>query len=193
MSDTFAGSDAFTATITSPTTGDAANGDEIRDADLALANRTMWLKNRAVDSLRLIEHVRTNSASLALLRDLKTSTSYLDITGVTASLAASILADDVVIVECLSHVKLMCDVSPTDRVEMALALNGSEVAFQVLSTEGATFLPCRMRLAYQASGTVATPVWQLRGKCSTAAGLPQAEVYGPYDLTVTHLRPVAAP
>ncbi len=186
------GSDTFTATCVGPDPGTATH-TQVNDLGVGLANRTIWLKDRLVEATQLIEHARVNSSTLAPLTDLKASTTYLDIAPVTITLANSILAGDLVIVECMCHVNLECTTSPTNRVDMALALETVPVAFAHLSSESASFLPCRIRLAYVAVGTTTTPTFQLQGKCSTAVDLAQAEVYGPYDMTVTHLRPVAAP
>lgn len=187
------GADIFTATCVGPDPGTATH-TSVNDLGEHLANRTIWLKNRAIGSLRHIETAKVVGSTLSLLRDLKTSTTYLDISGVALTLSNSILADDIVIVRASAHVKLECDVSPTNHVAMALALEGVEVGgFTLCSSEGPTFLRAHSDMTFVAVGTITTPTFQLRGKCSTAANINQAEVYGPYDLTVMHLRPIAAP
>lgn len=66
MSETFDGTDSdesWVEDVTSPTKGDTANGDEVRDADKALARRTAYLKRQSV--FQGTEHESHNARGIA--------------------------------------------------------------------------------------------------------------------------------
>lgn len=193
MTTDFTGDDTWHATISGPADLEPMTGLSASDMGLLLADRTVWLKNRLVSGLRLLEALRVSSTTVAMLRDLKASTSFLDITGVTKTLANDLEAGDVLLAWADVHALAECDVVPTNRVELAIAINGTAVNLRAVSTEAKTLTHVGLHTLYVAVTTVTTPTINVRGRCSTASAIPTAEAWGPYDLSILHLRPVAAP
>jgi hypothetical protein len=194
MTTDFTGTATWRATISGPADGEPRTGDSVSDMGVLLADRTMWLKDALVGRLEVVEFARAASNVDALLLDLGTGTTFVDITGVTVTLASTLQVGDLVVVRASSHVFTDCTAARSNRVEMAIALEGVALNRAYASTESPTFTHVDAGITYLVeAGSVVTPTFSLQGRCNTATGLATAEVYGPYDLTVVHLRPCPEP
>lgn len=195
------GSDTFTATCVGPDPGTATH-TQVNDLGEHLANRTIWLKNRLVGCGDILEHGLIGSSSLlASLIDLKTQTTYTTIPGMTYTLAEAADVGDIILVEASCQVLYQGDTLGTDYLKIGIrAPNGGSSTLQgatvrVFSDESTTphIAPCTLAAALKVTGSDGGTLVDIQGACATSGGNTFASVYGPWTLSVMHIRPVAAP
>ena len=193
------GSDVFTATCVGPDPGTATH-TQVNDLGTHLANRTIWLKNRLVGCGDILEStIIGTSTILGSLIDLKVLTTYTLIPGMQVTLANAAKVGDIVLVEASCQVQYQGDALLTNHLKLALkAPNGGSSTVQsatarLVSSETPSLTHVHLGQALLVTGSDGGTEVGVYGACATSSGNTTATVRTPWAMSVTHIRPVAAP
>jgi hypothetical protein len=195
----FTGSDTWHTTITGPSAAEDVTHLSVVDMGTLQADREIWLKNRLVGCTRRIEVARVSSGTSAEVMDLVTGlgpsiTTFTDVPGVSITLANAVLTGDIIICEVsiVAGHQATDGALSTDRMELAITGSGTSGCVFVLSSVAGAWQTVQPRHMEIRGSDGSAPTIKLRARCATTEN-DIAMLWGPWDFTVLHLRPVAAP
>lgn len=197
MTTDFTGSDVWHDTITGPSNAEDVTAASVIDPMTLMADREIWLKSRLVGCGRILEHKQVTSSSLlGSLIDLKTTTAWTLIPGITLTLANAAEVGDIILASASAQVFYKGTTVGTNYIKLALSTPASSSlpngSAQVVSKEDGDVTPVHLSLNGKVAIAGGTDC-ALYGACATSSDNDFATVFSPFSLRVVHLRPVAAP
>lgn len=197
MTTDFTGSDTWHTTITGPSTSEYVTAASVIDPLTLQADREVWLFNRLLTCTQLVEVARASSGTSAEVMNLISMlgagiTTFTDVPGFEIALSNAVLTGDIILCEVSVVAGHEGTTLSTDRLELAITGAGTSGAVHVLSSEVGAWQTMQPRHMEVRSSGGSAPTIKLRTRCAST-GNATATLWGPWDFTVLHLRPVAAP
>jgi len=193
------GSDTFTATCVGPDPGTATH-TQVNDLGTHLANRTIWLKERLVGCGQILSAPFVGATTmLGSVIDLKTTTTYTTIPGMTLDLDDAVEVGDIVMVSAQFQVQYQGIAVPTNGMKLMPCVPEGGVGHAnvssgqlVISHTNDQIQPVSIGVTYKVAVAGGTGV-SIKGACFTSSDNTTATIFSPWFLSAVHFRPIAAP
>lgn len=200
MTTDFTGSDTWHAVISGPSTATPVTAASVCDMGVLEADRSMWLKNRLVGCGQILSAPFVGATTmLGSVIDLKTTTTYTTIPGMTLDLDDAVEVGDIVMVRAQMQVQYQGVAVPTNGMKLMPCVPEGGVghanvtsAQLVISHTNDQIQPVSIGVTYKVAVAGGTGV-SIKGACFTSSDNTTATVFSPWFLSAVHIRPVAAP